>query len=113
MPILGVLIMNVIGFLVSFFARFFSIRTAFLIAAWTTMLALAAGLFTAMYSCISGVCGTAISGMASIHPSVGMGLGMAWNTVTVTAFGCYMSVWLLCQIYVLKKKGWEMLLRSA
>ncbi len=112
MPVLGLLIMNCITFLVSFFARFFSLRVAFLISAWTTLLALAAGLFASMYSCVKGVCGDAISGMASYHPSIGMGLGMAWNSVTVTAFSCYMSVWLLCQIYVIKKKGWDMLLKA-
>lgn len=110
MPLLGSLLMTCIGFLANFLGRFFSLKVGFAIAAIGTLLALAVALFAAMYSCVKGVCGDAISSMATYHPAIGMGLAIAWNSVTVTAFSCYMSVWILCQAYRMKREGWKMIL---
>lgn len=113
MPILGVLLMNIIGFLANFLTRFFSVRVAFAIAAWTSILAGLAVLVASLYSCVDGVCADAVRGLGTISPSLGMGFGIAWNSVTVTAFSCYFTVWLLCQVYKMKVQGWKLLLGSA
>lgn len=103
MPLLASFLSVAFGAMFSFFGRFMVMEKAARLAAWTVSFGLIAALITAAYSCISGICATNIASMASIHPSFGMGLGIAWNAVTLTAASCYMTVWIACQIYVMKK----------
>lgn len=90
----------------SFFGRFMVAEKAARLAAWSVSFAAVCALIAAAFSCISGVCATNIqTGISNSHPSFAMGLGIAWNSVTLTAASCYMTVWIACQLYVLKKKA--------
>lgn len=104
MPLLGKLLGALFTMLFGFFFKFFSLQTAFRIAMMLSMTVLLGGLFMALRSCVSGVCGQAIFSLGVIHIYFGMGLGMIFNSITYAAASCYISVWMICQMYVIKKK---------
>lgn len=104
MPILGSLLGVLMVWLCQQLMRFFSIERAWKIASASVLLGLVLVMFTAAFSCARGVCASAIGSMGSSHPAFGVGLGAAFNSTTTAAAGCYMTVWLLCQTYVMKKK---------
>jgi hypothetical protein len=109
MPLLATFLASCFSAALSVFARFFVLEKAAKLAALVVVLGLVAVLMTAMRSCVDGVCATSISGMSSSHPGFAMGLGIAINSTTLAAVGCYMSVWIVCQLYVIKKKAINML----
>lgn len=110
MTILARILARCFGVLFGFFGRFFGMRVAIALAAWTTTIGLVTALFVSMYSCVTGVCATAIRGMADVAPYAAVGLGMVWNGTTLSAFACYFSVWTLCQVYVMKKVSINMMM---
>lgn len=106
MPILGAFMATLFGAAFSFFGRFFVAEKAAKLAAWSVSFAAICALITTAFSCISGICAQNISsGISNSHPGFAMGLGIAWNSVTATAASCYMTVWIACQLYVIKKKA--------
>ncbi|WP_290603506.1 hypothetical protein [Janthinobacterium sp.] len=105
MPLLGQLLVHIITFLISFFGRFMVAEKAFRVSAVVIFVGLAATLLTTGISCVRGVCAQGISGISSLHPNFAVGLGIAFNGTTMAAASCYVSVWLACQIYVINKKG--------
>lgn len=105
MPLLGQLLVSIITFLMSVFGRFMLAEKAFRLSAVLIFVGLAAALLTTGLSCANGVCAQGISGMSSSHPSFAIGLGIAFNSTTMAAASCYSTVWLACQIYVINKKG--------
>jgi hypothetical protein len=105
MSILAKFMAMLFGAAFSFFGRFFVAEKAARLAAWTVLFAVMSALISSAFSCISGVCASNIAAMASFHSSIGMGLGIAWNQVTLSAVSCYMTVWIACQLYVIKKKA--------
>lgn len=104
MPLLGSLMAGLFTILFNIFGRFLVLEKAFKLAAAASMLLLATGLYMALNSCVTGVCGQAITGMSVSAPNFAVGLGMAFNSTTFTAASCYMSVWTLCQLYIIKKR---------
>lgn len=104
MPLLGTLLVNLVTFLASIFGRFFVAEKAFRLAAVVTLLGLVTALYTSMMSCATGVCATAISGMSLSHKNFAVGLAMVFNSTTYSAVSCYVTVWTVCQIYVIKKR---------
>jgi hypothetical protein len=113
MPLLATFLASCFSVLLSVFARFFVLEKAAKLAALVVVLGLVAVLVTSMRSCVDGVCAASISGISSSHPSFGVGLGVVINPATLAAVGCYMSVWIVCQLYVIKKKAINMLAGSA
>jgi len=111
MPLLATFLGGLFSVALKLFARFFVLEKAARLAAWSVALSLGVALFTAMMSCVSGVCAASISGMAQAHQAVAMGLGIAFNTVTLSAVGCYISVWIVCQLYVIKKQAINMIVK--
>lgn len=109
MPLLATFLSTLFGAAFSFFARFFVLEKAAKLAGVTVAIALATALVASMRSCVDGVCATSISGISSSHPSFAVGLGVVVNKATLAAVGCYMSVWIVCQLYVIKKKAINML----
>lgn len=105
MPLLATFLSSIFGAFLSIFARFFVMEKAAKLAAFSVALSLLLGIFTAMMSCLTGVCAQSIFNMGAVHAGIGMGLGIAFNAVTLSAVSCYMSVWVLCQLYVIKKKA--------
>jgi hypothetical protein len=105
MPLLGTLLVGMFDLVLAFFGRFMVLEKAAKLAAWTVALALIAGLFTSAMSCVNGACAASISGMSSSHQSFAMGLRIAINPTSLTAISCYMATWILCQLYVIKKKA--------
>lgn len=103
---------SLFGAAFSFFGRYFIIEKAARLAAWVVAFALMTGLISSMASCINGICASAINNMTVKHEYLAMGLGIAWNQVTLSAAGCYMSVWIVCQLYVIKKKAITMLIEG-
>lgn len=104
MPLLAGFLTTLLGWLVQQLMRFFSVERAWKIASASLMVGLVLAMFTAAFSCANGVCAAAIGNIGGSHPAFGIGLGVAFNTTTAAAGGCYMTVWLLCQTYVMKKK---------
>lgn len=96
----------------SFFGRYFVAEKAARLAAWTVSFAAMVALITSAFSCIAGPCAANIAAMTAPHPALSMGLGIAWNQVTLTAASCYMTVWLGCQLYVMKKKAINVIIGS-
>lgn len=109
MPLLGVFLSGLFSAALSVFARFFVLEKAAKLAGVTVAVALAAALVTSMRSCIDGVCAASISNISSSNPNFSVGLGVIINPVTMSAVGCYMAVWIGCQLYVIKKKAINML----
>lgn len=105
MPLLGALIMGLFDLLVGWFARVMIFEKAARLAAWTIAIGLIGILFTTAMSCVHGACATTISGMTAAHQGFAMGLRVAINPATLTCVSCYMATWILCQVYVLKKKA--------
>jgi hypothetical protein len=105
MPLLATFISSVFGALLSVFSRFFVLEKAAKLAAVTVCLGLTAALVASMRSCVDGVCAASISGISASHPNFSVGLGVVINKTTLAAVGCYMSVWIICQLYVIKKKA--------
>ena len=105
MPLLGNLLVSIVTFLISFFGRFMVLEKAFRLSAVLVMLGFFAVVITAMGSCARGVCAQGIAGISNSHPSFAVGLGIAFNSTTMAAASCYVTVWLCCQIYVFQKKG--------
>jgi hypothetical protein len=93
------------GVAFSFFGRYFVADKAARLAAWTVSSIAMVALIGSAFSCVAGPCATNIANMTAPHPALAMGLGIAWNQVTLTAASCYMTVWLGCQLYVLKRKA--------
>lgn len=108
MPLLGNLIITIVTMLVRIFGQFMVAEKAFRVSAVLMMLTLFGILMIAMSSCTRGVCAQGISGMSSSHPNFAVGLGIAFNGTTMAAASAYVSVWLACQLYVLQKKGLNM-----
>lgn len=104
MPLLGTLITGLFQILLGFFGRFLVLEKAFKLAMIGAMLVLAAGLYTAFRSCVDGICGSGIASMSSSHPTFAVGLGAAFNSTTYAAASCYISVWTVCQMYIIKKR---------
>lgn len=75
------------------------------------MLSLAGIMISLMFSCAKGVCSQGIAGMSASHPSFAVGLGIAFNSTTITAATCYVTVWLGCQLYVMQKKGLNLIIK--
>lgn len=105
MPLLGTLLISLFNLVFQFLGRFMVLEKAARLAAWGVSLALIGVLFTSAMSCVNGVCSTAISGMSQAHEAFAMGLHIAINPATLTCVSCYMATWILCQLYVLKKKA--------
>lgn len=105
MPLLGNLIVSIVMFLVSIFGRFVAGDKAFKMAGVALMLSLIAVMVGLMFSCTRGVCAAGIAGISASHPNFAVGLGMAFNTVTLAAASVYVVVWTGCQVYVIQKKG--------
>lgn len=104
-PVIGWLFTS----LVSVFARWFVLEKAFKLAFATIIIGLIFALVASMSSCVSGVCGAAISGMSSSHHNFAVGLGAVFNGTTLTAVSCYMAVWTGCQLYTIKKRLMDLL----
>lgn len=104
MPLLGSLLIGLCTLLFNVFGRFMVFEKAFRLAAVLSMLVLITALVLAMRSCVTGVCGAAISGMSVSSPNFAVGLGIAFNSITFTAASCYISVWTICQLYIIKKR---------
>lgn len=111
MPILGQLLISIVTSLVAFFGRYMVAEKAFRAAGVVLMIGLAAGVISVMSSCATGVCASGISSISSSHPNFAVGLGVAFNSVTVGAFGGYLAVWTICQIYVMQKKALDMVVK--
>lgn len=109
MPLLAVFVSSLFSAALSVFSRFFVLEKAAKLAGVTVAVALAAALVTSMRSCVDGVCATTISGISSSNPNFAVGLGVIINPATMAAVGCYMAVWIGCQLYVIKKKAINML----
>jgi Family of unknown function (DUF5455) len=109
MPLLATIIIQMFDFLLGFFARFMVMEKAARFAAATVVLTLIGALFTSAMSCVNGACASTISGMSSVHEGFAMGLRIAINPATLTCVSCYMAVWILCQVYVVKKKAMKFL----
>ncbi|PUA19016.1 hypothetical protein [Glaciimonas sp. PCH181] len=105
MPLLGTLLSGLFTLLFSIFGRFFVAEKAFHLAAVGIILVLTSALWSAMTSCATGICAAAIAGISLSHHNFAVGLGIAFNSVTYSAAGCYFTVWVLCQIYVIKKRA--------
>lgn len=105
MPILANLIVSIITFLVSFFSKFMLAEKAFRVSAVLLFMGLAGALMVTGLSCAHGVCAQGISGMSTSHPNFAVGLGIAFNGTTMAAASSYSMIWLACQIYVINKKG--------
>lgn len=110
MPILATLMASLFSAAFSFFGRYFVMEKAARLAAWAVAFALMTALITSMASCINGICASSIANISVKHEYISMGLGIAWNQVTLSAAGCYMSVWIVCQLYVIKKKAINMVI---
>ena len=110
MPIFAALLGGLFQILFQVFFRFFSLEKAFKIASTASMLILAAALFAMMQNCATGACAAAIGTMGTAHPSLGVGLGLVWNTATSSIVSCYMLIWTFCQMYVIKKRMLTLLL---
>lgn len=80
------------------------------LAAWGVAFVLCSALIASMFSCVNGVCAASISKMGAAHEYLGMGLGVVINSTTLAAVGCYMTVWITCQLYVIKKKAINMII---
>lgn len=111
MPLLGNLLVSIVTLLISLFGRFMVLEKAFRISAVLVMLALSGVMMTLLSSCAKGVCASGISGISASHPSFAVGLGIAFNSTTMAAASCYMSVWLACQLYVFQKKGLNIIVK--
>lgn len=111
MPLLGTLLINLCVFLINLFSRFMILEKAFRLSAMILMLSLAGVMIALMTSCAKGVCSQGIAGMSSSHPSFAVGLGIAFNSTTITAATCYVTVWLGCQLYVMQKKGLNLIIK--
>lgn len=111
MPLLATFLGAMFTAALKIFVRFFSLEKAARMAAWSVALSLMVALVTAMMSCISGVCAQSIVDIGSISPAVGMGFGIAFNPITLSAIGCYISVWIICQLYVIKKQAINMIIK--
>lgn len=109
MPLLATFLVSIFSAFFSFFARFFVLEKAARLAAWSVAAVLMAALMTSMMSCVNGVCAASIAGIGSAHEYIGMGLGIVFNSTTLAAVGCYMTVWIVCQLYVIKKKAINMI----
>lgn len=109
MPVLAQLIITIVTFLVSLFGRFMVVEKAFRISAVGMMVVFIGVMVAVMNSCTSGVCAQGISSMSGAHPGFAVGLSLAVNGTTIAAMGAYMSVWLACQLYVVQKKGLNIL----
>lgn len=111
MPVLASFLGLMFSSALKLFARFFVLEKAAKLAFWTVTLSLIVGLFAAMVSGINSVAGV-ISGVTTVHPAIAMGFGIAFNNATVSAVGAYMSVWIICQLYVIKKQAINMIAGS-
>lgn len=105
MPLLGNLLISIVTLLINIFGKFMVAEKAFRLSAVLVFVALAGVLMTVMLSCARGVCSQGIAGMSTSHPNFAVGLGIAFNSTTLAAASCYVSVWLACQLYVFQKKG--------
>lgn len=105
MPLLGNLLISIVTLLINIFGKFMVAEKAFRVSAVLVMLTLFGILMTTMSSCARGVCAQGISGISTSHPNFAVGLGIAFNSTTMAAASCYVSVWLACQLYVFQKKG--------
>lgn len=108
MPLLGNLLIAIVTTLFNFFSKFMLMERAFRLAALLVMIGLAVTMIALMSSCARGVCAQGISGISASHPNFAVGLGIAFNSTTLTSAACYMSVWLGCQLYVFQKKGLQL-----
>jgi hypothetical protein len=112
MPLLGRLLVGLFDLLFGAFARFMVLEKAAKLAAWTVCLTLIAALFTSAMSCVNGACATTITNMTKVHEAFAMGMGIAINPATLTCVSCYMATWILCQLYVIKKKAINLIVKG-
>lgn len=112
MPLLARLLMGLFDLAFSAFGRFMVMEKAAKLAAWTVALTLIGALFTSAMSCVNGACAATISGMSQVHEGFGMGLRIAINPATLTCVSCYMATWILCQLYVVKKKALNFIIKG-
>ena len=111
MPLLGTLLINLLGVLINLFSRFLILEHAFRLSAVILMLALVIPLIALMSSCAKGVCSQGIAGMSASHPNFAVGLGIAFNSTTLSAATCYVMVWVGCLVYVVQKKGLNLIIK--
>ena len=111
MPLLGTLLINMLAFLINIFVKYMVLEKAFRLSAVLLMLSLVVPLIALMSSCAKGVCSQGISGMSSSHPNFAVGLGIAFNSTTLSAATCYVMVWVACQVYVIQKKGLNLIIK--
>lgn len=111
MPLLGTLLVNMLAFLINIFAKYMVLEKAFRLSAVMLMLTFIGVMIAVMFSCVNGVCAQGISSMSSSHPNFAVGLGMAFNSTTLSAATGYVTVWLGCQLYVVQKKGLNMVVK--
>lgn len=110
MPILATFLGAMFTAALKIFLRFFSLEKAARIAAWSVAMSLTVALVAAMMVSISSV-SQSITSIGSIHPAVAMGFGIAFNGITIAAVGSYLSIWIFCQLYVIKKQAINMIVK--
>lgn len=114
MPIFAILFGSVINALVSFLARFMSMRAALNFAAYTTLLATFTGLLATVYMCANSLYTMAAEAMSS---GGGAGGGVSWPSLFWMGLGifipanagavmsCVASIWIACAIYDFQKQA--------
>lgn len=91
--------------LFSFFARYLVAEKAARLAGWSLAFAGIVSIISLGYASIAGPIASSIANMTAGNNYFAMGLAIAWNPVTIASAGAYMSVWVACQVYVIKKKA--------
>lgn len=110
MPILGSLMAGLFQVLFTFFAKLFGINVAAKLVAVTIISGMIAALYVSAMSCATE-CQGAIDAAANVHPALAQGLGIAFNNVTYSVFGCYSLVWVACRLYAWKKTLYEIMVK--
>jgi len=107
MPVLASILASLFTTLFGLFGRFFALEKAASLALWGIASAAIAALYITFTNCVGtgGACAAGIQSISSSHQYFSIGLGVVFNTVTWAAINCYMTVWILCQTYVIKKKA--------
>lgn len=107
MPVLASILATAFATLFGLFARFFAMDKAASLALWGIASIAIAAVYTTFYNCVGagGACAAGISAISSSHVNFSIGLGLIFNSTTWAAINCFMTVWILCQLYVIKKKA--------
>lgn len=107
MAALATFLLGIFQVIAGVFARFVIAEKAARLAAVVTFIAMTTVLIGLLYGLIFGFYSTALSLLASAHPSIPMGLGLAINSSTIAAAGAFMTIWIACQVYKVKKTALE------